>query len=322
MKRILLGMIAVGMCLVFCSCNQEAQQEPQPYEALLTYMDAQEYEKAYQELLGFSSEYKNIQENYEKKRKNVLGTWTAISDKERETFVLKEDGTCVMGKHQLDWNVRWGDWEDKLPIEVDVKFEKEPICRLFFEWEPDYQMYSMRMELYKADGTCKLSASNHVYYYNEEKIEVVELTEENFWEYFEIHAFTKWYKNGLGEVSDASYKTCFCLKSDYVPNLLTRENELNFEYKAEQYAKNLTVDLKNQIMDEGEFENPNIYESKVGVTAHWDGAFSIEEDCQGYYPVVFVESIDSLYLYDQVQVYLYNDFEILQARGQLVWVNE
>lgn len=322
MKRILLGMLVAGMCLVLGSCNKEAEQEPQPYEALIQYMDAQEYENAYEELLKFAPEKESDLEIYENKRQSVIGTWTSVSDKNRESFVLQDDGICVMGEHELEWNVRWGDLEGDSKIEVDVKFEKEAICRLFFEWEPDYQMYSMRMGLYEEDGTCELDAEDTAYYYNEEKIEFVEITEDNFWDYFEVHAFPKWYRSAWGEVFDASYKTCFCLKNDYAQNLLIRENEAVFEYKAKQCVNDMKVDFENQIMDVGEFEEQSLrMESNVAKTAEWDGEFFIEEDCEGYYPIVFADSIDSMYIYwDNVQAYLYADFEILQARGQLVWI--
>ena len=141
----------------------------------------------------------------------------------------------------------------------------------------------------------------------EDDVAVIEITEENLLDYFEMHTFLKQHKSKYGYVLDAEEQTFLCLKEEYAQNILLRESWISLEFVMEKRHKEATYGL-------------------IGNTVFFDGKFYKDEDEEtlydGYYPAMFMDSIlMPNYQYEE-GAYYYEDFSILNIKGQLALVNQ
>ena len=326
MKKSIKYIIVVGVLALICAC-QSPQEKENPYDALIGQLEAKTYESALAEFVKLVPEYSNIQMMYKNAKRQVIGEWITLGKNKRDSIFLKEDGTCMIGKQNLTWEIRLPKVEDVTKeldgnlisvIEVDVKLQNEPIFRLVFEWEPKYEIYSMHLGVYYERGVCEFDENSETYYYQSDDVTEVTISEENVWNYFEYRAFTNWYGN-----EQVGYPYFLCLKPEYVENILIRETQIGLEFEAQGPYRSIVVDFANKKLTIGDAHSYYQINAKSSGTVLWNGTFKTDEDYEGYYPALYIGN--SLMLYKKAEnsfVVTYDDILVHKIDGQIVWVNK
>ncbi len=320
MKRSIISMIVACFFTMICAC-QSPLEENNSYHTLIKQLEERNYESTLAEFVKLVPEYADVQRVYENKKLEVVGEWIVVGDNDRDSILLKEDGTCVIGEQNLTWEIRLpkdldGDWNTV--IEADVKLQKEPIFRLVFEWEPQYEMYSMHLGVYYERGFCEFDENSKVYYYPSSAVTKVTISEDNMWDYFEYRAFTNW--QGM---EDVGYPYFLCLKPEYVENILIRETQIGLEFEAQGPYRSIVVDFANKKLTIGDAHSYYQINAKSSGTVLWNGTFKTDEDYEGYYPALYIGN--SLMLYKKAEnsfVVTYDDILVHKIDGQIVWVNK
>lgn len=77
--------------------------------------------------------------------------------------------------------------------------------------------------------------------------EVIEITVDNWQDYFEIVEVTVWETDEAGEVVDCyGVITSLCLKEEFADKTLSEKTELEFQYRALRHICEFTADLEKQ----------------------------------------------------------------------------
>ena len=91
------------------------------------------------------------------------------------------------------------------------------------------------------------SAEKRIAALDRNEYDVIEITVDNWQDYFEINEVTVWETDEAGEVVDCyGVITSLCLKEEFADKTLSEKTELEFQYRALRHICEFTADLEKQ----------------------------------------------------------------------------
>ncbi len=258
MKRILVLLIVAGLSLSLCACQSDLDPK---YQAVIDQLEDGNYQNAIDLIENMATLDKGenneknagdaVEEDSNKQpeltqeqiawKEKVVGNWFA-DDRATEAghtgFVVKEDGTCTIDGKAYTWKMG----------------NASPTSAWLEVWDGQSKLYGLqisingnygykRASLFQYTGEHNSTSTDGAYYCAEE-YDVIEITSDNWQEYFEVKEVVATNKNAFGEVDRFFGVTYFRLKDSYG----TVNAALSFggtEYQYVSTCQDVTVDLTN-----------------------------------------------------------------------------
>lgn len=226
MKRIAAFLIVAALSLSLCACQSGLDPK---YQAVIDQLEDGNYQNAIDLIENMATLDKGennennagdaVVEDSNKQpeltqeqiawKAKVVGNWFA-DDRATESghtgFTVNEDGTCTVDGQSYTWTI--GNASESNAW-VEVKNGQTKVYGLQFSLSTD-KSYK-RATMFEYTGEHNSTSTDGVYYCTEE-YNVVEVTTENWQEYFEIVELCFGVKNAFNEVSDFAGTTYFRLK--------------------------------------------------------------------------------------------------------------
>lgn len=238
---IILGAIILVLCGILSTCGNKGSK----YDELIALLEKGEYQSAHyyiDSLQRQEIEEGKKDEQKESKLPKLYGEWTLSSNYGNEdviqTVTFNEDGTCTIGSESLKW--RMTDEQDTY-INVDVTEGETKKYRVGVSTAN--KEISLSLSRYEGqDGMTK----NVGEYKNLAFYDAIEITTENWDEYFEIVDEGKFGENAFGEVESFNYYQYLALKEEYIDKFSSSLSELAMELDFTYGQKGCQVDLENK----------------------------------------------------------------------------
>ena len=300
MKRAIVFFLVVSMGLSLCACGQYNTYEK--YQEIIDNLENGNYQNAIdliQNMADSNNSISNTESNTDSGtsseptlspaqiawQTNAIGTW--IPDKRATEdghtgFSIKDDGTCVVDDKDYTWNIGVAS-EKSAQLEVFDGQKQVYVLMISVSAEYGYKRATL--------GICtdkhNFNSTNGAYYRNEDYT-VVDITNDNWQDYFEVKEvlFTK--KNAFGEINEFWGYTYFRLKDTYSTINPTLSSG-GTEYQYVSTCQDITVDLDNMTyVPVGKVRNT----ADRNNTMEW--RLSTDSNSAEYYGV----SIGSFFVYD------------------------
>lgn len=356
MKKFLALLLVVALCFSMTGCmfiakrvvgnNAEVQTEEtenkgglnlggnkyEKYDVLIEAIEANDFEKAYAELVKFANEAEGVpkpteDEEHTELAKNAVGEWITFEEEVTDVkpLVLNEDGTGTYGEDSFTWAVDNGNdeyfsvkclangIEFKYYINFN-KYEDEKVWRC--------QFYNVEVEDEYNWSTTHEDENTYFTRYNKDALEIVDINPENFNEYFEVRPEYFWNENEFGEVEGWGRSAYVILKSEYAERLAMDDSEIKIQYTGELVYYYCDVDLENRKVVVSKAipgrENDEVDETtSFGLYNHYSDRVSGDYAVASLWMYAgsgWFEGVESTYVTD------YEDFTIERAEGQLILV--
>lgn len=173
-------------------------------------------------------------------QKMICGNWMAEVDKEDALdFVLYEDSTCDIAGEKLKWEVTYA--KDNYG-NVEILRGETPIYKMSIHYR-DEGCYRATMETCGNEGT--ISFPIGVYYYHMNNITPIEITLDNWNNYFEIEETMKIRKNEFDEVSRVDIFQYLVLKEEF-GHVVDDLSDIAVEYKVKYINANFMFNVEEK----------------------------------------------------------------------------
>lgn len=352
MKKILAMILVMALCLSLCGCaflaktdNGEATTDEksegisfgsskyEKYDALIEAIEANDFEKAYSELVKFADEAAGVSkptqdEQYAELAKNAVGEWITFHEDavDVKPLVINEDGTGSYGDESFTWTVDNGSDEhfqlkclvDGIDFKYTVQFNK-------YDGDKTWHCQVFVIEVIDEYSWTSHHEDEDTYFdrYNKNKLEIVDITSENFFDYFEMRLENSWSKNEFDEVEGWGRNYYLFLKPEYADRLAIDDSEIKLQYTGKLVYYFCDVDLENQTIEVGEAiasqDKKDVDETTSFRLYNGYSEKFPEEYCVTYF---WLYSSDNGWFDGAEHAYVtdYEDFNIERAAGQIILV--
>lgn len=183
---------------------------------------------------------------------DAVGTWIPdeYAEKDGHTgFTVNADGTCTVDGKDYTWEIGYA---TETNTQITVLDGETKVYMLSLSVNSDYGY--KRASLYTYTDGNNGQSTNGTYYCNEDYT-VVEITNDNWQDYFEIKEVVSVGKNAFGEIDQFRSDTSFRLKDTYgVVNASLSSGGVEYQYVFT--CQDVTVDLENMTYElEGDVRN-------------------------------------------------------------------
>ena len=322
MKRIMILLLVSAMSLSLCACGRKnADRESELYQKYRDIIDDLEhgnYQSAIDSIENMSKQdVEDTTGSVESAltpeqiawQTNVVGTWSPdknASNDGHAGFSIMTDGTCTVDGTEYGWEI--GNASEN-SAQIEVLDGQTKIYSLQFSVSADYGYKRASLYVYQDEHNAQGTTGS---YYRNEDYTVVEITNDNWQDYFEIKEVISVEKNAFDEISQFYSYTYFLLKDTYGtvnPALSTG----GVEYQYISTCQDITVDLTElAYVPVGKVHNTSDHNS----TSEWH--LSSDANNENYYGV----SVGSFWGHDvnknlTVTVWRPLNIEILRVQGTL-----
>ncbi len=327
MKRVISLLLVAVLCICLCACQQDKTYEK--YQTIIDNLENGNYQNAIdliENMAQANSEDSNTDGSGDSDASDVpaltpeqiawktkaVGTWIpdkTASEGGHTGFTVKDDGTCVVDGKNYTWAIGNAS-ENSAQLNVLDGQTKVYLLNLSVHSGYGYN----RASLYTYTSEHNSTSTNGSYYRNEDYT-VVEITNDNWQDYFEIKEVLSGKKNAFGEINEFWGHTYFQLKDGTVNSALSSGGT---EYQYVSTCQEITVDLTNMTYTPvGEVKNT----ADRNNTMEW--RLSTDSNQAEYYGV----SIGSFFVYDVDKeltdtAWRPMNIEILRAMGTLYIVKK
>ncbi len=349
MKKTVLILLALTMCVLpLCSCEAELTEKQQEkidlyekYEDLIEALEDEDYDDVMKEIEDIFSEEDDDGEDGDTDRNDggdimdtetaedpsdkyawtadiIPGTWTYY-DYDTESniaFTVREDGTCEIFGTSYEWtlgNVR--DYEDPITyFEINITDGDAVPYQVYYRYDSDNERWYTYLYGYDHENGYYASVSNSAY--DVDEMTVVELTVDNWYDYFEYTETITPSFNAFNELSDVSYSQRFTMKSEYADRYYSTLSSYAMEYSYIYGGYYVSVDTSTYDITVNEVGYVN-YERSSSISSGFSTDY-LDDDSRGYYVY-----INSSYISDFDNGYcsIYTDIMIDRVVATLYFFN-
>lgn len=240
MVAVAIVIVLAILCLTMCG-RGGAKSE---HAALLEMLERGEYQSAHYYIDNLKAQAIAEGKQEEEKESNLpvlYGEWTLTSIYEGKEQIEKvsfdEDGTCKMGEKSLKWRMR-DEYENGINIDIS---EGENIC-----YRASVNVGGkepiLDISLIKEDGNGEGIGN----YRNLALYEEIEITPENWDQYFELVTEGKFSDNAFGEFESFTHYQYLALKREYVDRISSSLSKLAMELDFTYGRKGCKLDKDNK----------------------------------------------------------------------------
>lgn len=243
MRKVVSVGLAVILCVSLMACG--GGKETSEHEELLQMLENGQYESAHSYIDNLKRQ--DAEEDKEEEKKDsalaeLYGEWLLKMAADEETVIesveFKEDNTCKVGDEDYKWRVNY---ENDLSVSIYITDKEAQIYTVYMTIENREKYLSLGKILNETTGE-----TEHLGQYRKTAdYDKLEITADNFAEYFELVDVVEFTKDSFGDVSGLSYSQYVMIKEEYLDKVSDLSNvvvELDFTYG----EKPITVDLANQ----------------------------------------------------------------------------
>lgn len=229
MKRAIALFLVAAMSLSLCACGLLPNAQSKEYEKYQTIIDNLEngnYQNAIELIENMAQQDNNNSDTDTATedtkpaltpeqiawQTDVVGTWIpnkTASEDGHPGFTVKADGTCIVDGKSYTWEI--GD-ASETNAKIVVLDGQTKVHDLQFSVNADYGYKRAFLYTYMDEYSTQSSEGN--YYRNEDYI-VVEITSDNWQDYFEVKEVISVRKNAFDEIDQFCGSTYFRLKDSY-----------------------------------------------------------------------------------------------------------
>ncbi len=119
-----------------------------------------------------------------------------------------------------------------------------------------------------------------------EKTQTVEITMDNWQEYFEIRPLVYWWKDDFGDITMVSHTYVFCIREEYAERIKLKKTDLTVGYTVTNALTEYTVDWENRTLELGPVIDPEetAFTQSDTFTINADWIKQLQEDDSEYEP--------------------------------------
>ncbi len=239
-------------------------------------------------------------------KESVYGHWlpSRLLGDGLDEIVIYEDGTCMVGGETLTWEYVLADYT---LVQIYIYRGDVPVYQIYVDdayeepWKEAgfYHLHENGESTYVGD------------YYRLDEYTVIELTAENWLDYFELVETVTWPKNGFGEIIQMDVDRFYLVKDEFYNKINTNLSNVAYEYSYTRVKRTLTVDPENQMYTLG-----NDAKEPYDLTADglMDQRYLAEQDAMtfGFYADGF--SSDD---FKEEEIFLKEDLQMMRMMGKL-----
>lgn len=286
MKKLLAILLVVALCFSMTGCmfvarrvigdteveNPESAEDKgglnlggnkyEKYDALIEAIEANDFERAYNELVKFANEAEGVSmptqdEQYAELAKNAVGEWITFDEDvtDATALVINEDGTGTYGEDSFTWAVDYGSDESfSIKCLVNGIEFKYYISFTKYEDERVWRCQTFLVEVQDEYSWTTTHEDEDTYFsrYNKDVLEIIDITAENFNDYFEVRPEFFWNENEFGEAEGWGRSAYVFLKPEYAERLAMDDTEIKFQYTGKLVYYYCDVDLENRKVEIGD----------------------------------------------------------------------
>lgn len=182
-------------------------------------------------------------------KEDLLGRWLphgyTRGENSDKLADFREDGTVVIGEKTLTWEI----------VEDSVIYINDGEDRLYlaeFTAAEDGQPSFLRLYRYKTATTTSVWCE----YYKESDYTKLEITAENWQDYFEVQEFSTLVKDAFGEITKIEVYRAFALKDSYGV-VCAQISNMTVEYSTKRIGYYVTADKTTGEYTIGEIADPH-----------------------------------------------------------------
>ena len=261
MKRLVTLLLVAAVSLSLCACGQTDPriEKYENYQLIIECLENGDYDKALDIIEGWAGQHSEGSETISAAvpteptkpaltpeqiawQTDAVGTWIPSENASKDGhtgFTVKADGTCTVDGKDYTWEIGHS---SKTSTQITVLDGQTKAHMLQLSVNSDYGYKTATLFTYKDDSVAH--STNGTYYRNEDYT-VVEITNDNWQDYFEVKEVISLRKNAFGEINQFCGSNYFRLKDTYGAvnaNLSTG----GVEYKYVSTCQDVTVDLTNK----------------------------------------------------------------------------
>ena len=255
MKKFLIFLMAAIFCFGLFGCASPLTEENSevPEEVITEHIgdNADLLTEEAENAEGVSAVDPQETEQYRAAAQNVVGEWVAFARYEAASnaLILKEDGTGSYGGDPFTWSVNWVE-EPHVTVECCgddgavtyylnfMKFDEDPVWRCDVTLVNDFAdetNFSVVHEDEEGVGQR----------YNRDALEIIEITADNFTEYFDIRPEASWTAHSSGKADfDGRWYYVF-LRPEYAERIAYSESVIKLKYFGQKVYYQCDVDFEN-----------------------------------------------------------------------------
>ena len=257
MKRVITLLLVAALSVSLCACGLLPNAQSKKYEKYQTIIDSLEngnYDNAIGIIENMAQQESGSADSETDSTKPTLtpeqiawqtdavGTWTPdeSATKDGHTgFVIMSDGICTVDGQKYSWTIGNA---SKTSARIDVQDGQKMVYELHISVNEDYGYKRASMNA-RLDEQSWQSTSGA--YYRNEDYTIVEITNDNWQDYFEVKEVIKLKENSFGEVDEFWGYTYFRMK-DTCGVVNSTLSSVAMEHSSVSTCQDITVDLENK----------------------------------------------------------------------------
>ncbi len=216
MKRIIATILALIMCLALVACgNSEKEELYDKYESIIRSLEKHNYDKALEKIEKLSSKHQSATTEKENDKVNfkslIVGEWIIscfANDESMGNITFNENGECNIGGETYSWKLEkyYDTW-----AEYVISRDGDDIYRVTLNDRTESDE-SLLVSLWRLGD----SEEKHIGdFFPLSEYTVLELTTDNFLDYFEISERVSVNRNAFNEPTEISVNYYYVLKAEY-----------------------------------------------------------------------------------------------------------
>lgn len=305
MKKLISLCLALAMCLSLAGCGKSE------HAALLTMLEKGEYENAHYYIDDLKRQAAEKEKGETESIVPLLyGEWMLGSDygneNAPETISFTEDGTCEIAGSSLKWRVT-SESENYIQVSIAEGEVRKYSCSVNAEGREVILSLSQIEDEENSRGVGE--------YRNKALYDVIEITKDNYQDYFEMQDEGQFSENAFGEISDFYLCQYLALKKEYVTRV-SSVSQLVMELKLDQGEKGCKVDMAAKTYEVQDGFKPDEYEHESSI---YQFNYNGTEGEESYRAQIATGYYDEE---KQLVPYYRDNMQVLRVEGKLYLLKE
>lgn len=213
--------------------------------------------------------------------KLLYGAWEysgSRTDIETYDIEFKDNGTCQVNGEEYLWNIRN---ENDIYIEIEILEGASKAYLFHLSYEEATQFYRGCLSIYNKEQDSYNTIGN---YRNNDHYEIIELTLDNWQDYFELDERVTYNKDAFGDTTSCTYHVVYKLKDEYMKRLNYSYNSspIAYEFSYENGKINVSYNLEDETFELGEFEISQSYPTNTTTGQMSVNSYNSSENYYGF----------------------------------------
>ena len=249
MRKILALICAIALLFTLSGCASKEAKLYEKYKDIITELENNDFDGAIAEIESLENEktenLSSVESALSKEEEfwqnEIVGNWIPDENATAEGyngFIINSDKTCTVNGEKFTWTITFA---NETGAELDLYKESEKKCKLFFNQFTSRGYNRATIGVYQDEYYAQTQKGT---YYAEDDYTIVNITKDNWQEYFEKKEVVTTGKNAFNEVNEFRVDMQFRLREEFSP-INYDLSKCAVEFNRTLVSQNVTVDLDN-----------------------------------------------------------------------------